>query len=84
MLNKQEFKEKRKAEFDFFISILRDYEQQGLRPHQAIFALNDLIERTRGTKNEDKFYWEGVFGPKFTSEKPDNIPKGYSWEKLKN
>lgn len=78
----ENFQAKRKAEYDFFISILQDFGEQGLRPHQALAVLNDMIEKTRRISGEDKFYWEGVFGPRFTSEKPDNLPPEYNWETL--
>lgn len=67
--------EKREAEFKFFLSILGDLGEQGLRPHQALACLDNMIPKKR--KNDDKFYWEGVFGPKFSWEKPDDLPEGF-------
>lgn len=80
--NHTEFQAKRQAEYDFFLFILKDLGEQGLRPHQALEVLNRMIEKTRHATKEDKFYWEGVFGPQFSSEKPDNLPPEYNWETL--
>ena len=82
LIQEETLEDKRKVEYEFFLSILKDFGEQGLRPHQAIAVLTNLIERSRGISGEDKFYWEGVFGPKFTNEKPDNLPKGYTWSTL--
>lgn len=80
--NEPTFDEKRKAEFDFFLSILQDFGEQGLRPHQALAQLDAIINKMRGIEGEDRFYWEGVFGPQFTCEKPEHLPKGYTWVTL--
>lgn len=81
-MSTEELIEKRKTEYKLFLSILKDLGEQGLRPHQALAVLNSLIERSRRKSDEDKFYWEGVFGPNFSNEKSDVFPEGYNWETL--
>lgn len=66
--------EKRKVEFAFFLGVLKGMGDQGLRPHQALACLNNMIPEAH--RDDDKFYWEGVFGQKFSWEKPDNLPEG--------
>ena len=71
MFNKEEFDNKRKREFDFFIEELRKLGAQGLRPHQAYRAIVLKIEEKLGRGNVDTFYWEGVYGQDFDYDKAD-------------